>query len=362
MTTGLALRRLRVAGYRSLRSVAFDVGNPTVVLGANGTGKTNLYRALGLLVAAARGELGAAVAAEGGMPSACWAGAHAQRPVRLSVGVSLDDWDYTLTLGLHGPPPEPFPWDPLVVEETLTLPGPRRRRVAMLERRRRSAWQRDVEGRRVEYPAQLLLSEAALHQIREAHLYPELALVRDTIGSAWRLYHGFACDEQAPARQPSVDTFTGVLDPAGTGLAAALKTIRKVGDAKGLDAAVERAFPDARLLLEEQGGRVALLLATPGLVRPLRAAELSDGTLRYLCLIAALMPVRAPALIALNEPEASLHGGLIPCLAELLVAASRHSQIWLTTHDVELARLVREAPGSTVVRLERSDEDGTILA
>jgi predicted ATPase len=63
------------------------------------------------------------------------------------------------------------------------------------------------------------------------------------------------------------------------------------------------------------------------------AAELSDGTLRYLALAGALMAYRLPSFIALNEPETSLHPDLLDPLARLIAKASERSQIWLVTHS-----------------------------
>ena len=84
------LAELRAAGYRSLRDVTLPVGRVTVVVGANGAGKTNLYRALRLLAASARGRLTREIAAEGGMPAALWAGPRPyKKPVRLTQGRHL---------------------------------------------------------------------------------------------------------------------------------------------------------------------------------------------------------------------------------------------------------------------------------
>ncbi|MFM7171109.1 MAG: hypothetical protein ACKOYH_09760, partial [Cyanobium sp.] len=69
-----ALTHLAVAGYRSLQQLTLPLGGLTVVCGANGCGKSNLYLALGLVAAAARGDLVAALAAEGGLPAVFWAG------------------------------------------------------------------------------------------------------------------------------------------------------------------------------------------------------------------------------------------------------------------------------------------------
>ena len=70
----MIVREIHAAHYRSLRSIRFPTGRLTVFVGANGVGKTNLYRALQLLQAAAAGTLARELAAEGGMQSASWAG------------------------------------------------------------------------------------------------------------------------------------------------------------------------------------------------------------------------------------------------------------------------------------------------
>jgi len=87
-----------------------------------------------------------------------------------------------------------------------------------------------------------------------------------------------------------------------------------------------------------------------GLLRPLKAAELSDGTLRYLLLIAALLSPRPPDLMILNEPEASLHPDLLAPLARLIAAAAERSQIIVVSHAFGLvSALDREADSRQIV-------------
>jgi predicted ATPase len=82
--------------------------------------------------------------------------------------------------------------------------------------------------------------------------------------------------------------------------------------------------------------------------------ELSDGTLRYLCLVGALCSYRLPDFIALNEPEASLHPDLVPALAGLIVRASQRTRVWVVTHSktlaTEIARLTGVKPGTVTKR------------
>ena len=77
--------------------------------------------------------------------------------------------------------------------------------------------------------------------------------------------------------------------------------------------------------------------AQHGLLRSLKAAELSDGTLRYLLLISALLSPRPPTLMILNEPETSLHQDLLAPLARLVAGAASRSQIFVVTHASPLA-------------------------
>ncbi|MFO0896972.1 MAG: AAA family ATPase [Pirellulales bacterium] len=121
-----------------------------------------------------------------------------------------------------------------------------------------------------------------------------------------------------------------------------------------MQAAVDDAFPGATLGVGiAAGARLAVWFAEPGLARPFSALELSDGTLRYLCLLAALLSRRPPALLALNEPETSIHPRLIEPLGRLIAAAAERSQVWVTTHSEALAAQLARASGAEPIRLEK---------
>src|SRR5882762_8618872 len=116
------LRELRVSGYRSLRQVSLQLSPLTVIVGANGTGKTNLYQSLQLLTAAAQGTLAQSLAAQGGLPSALWAGERRkQEPSRIELFVDLEDLSYELQIGIIPPPQGVFSLDPDVKEERLSV-------------------------------------------------------------------------------------------------------------------------------------------------------------------------------------------------------------------------------------------------
>ncbi|MFY0580681.1 AAA family ATPase [Cystobacter fuscus] len=121
------------------------------------------------------------------------------------------------------------------------------------------------------------------------------------------------------------------------------------GDARRRDAGLSRR--PARV-----GVRGRTLLAPLAHARarpPLGAAELSDGTLRYLCLLAALLSPRPPFL-ALNEPETSLHPSLLEPLARLIADASRRGQLFVTTHAQELATALEKNSRASLLTLHRT--------
>jgi predicted ATPase len=351
--------RIEIAGYRSLRSLRLPLGQATVVVGRNGTGKTNLYQALRLVVESARGRFAQTVAEEGGMPSLLWAGSRKKGPVSVELTLQMESWVYALSFGLppptHGLPQSeqsPFSMDPWIKSETLRVTPDDGRPVTMMERKGPSAMVRDADGRPAQVPFKLSHAESAMSQIRDPMRYPELERLRAQLDS-WRFYHAFETHAQSPIRQPQIGVTTPVLSADGHDLAAALATIRHVGNPAALGDAIDRAFPGARLVLDsDDRGRINVGMEMPGVGRPLEASELSDGTLRYLCLLAALLTPRPPALIALNEPETSLHEGLLDPLAELIAQAARNGQVWVTTHADLLAQAIASRVESRTVRLE----------
>jgi predicted ATPase len=90
-----------------------------------------------------------------------------------------------------------------------------------------------------------------------------------------------------------------------------------------------------------------------GLLRPLKAAELSDGTLRYLLWVAALLTPRPPELLVLNEPETSLHPDLLPALARLIARAAERSQVLVVSHSTRLIAGLEQHPNCNSIMLEK---------
>jgi predicted ATPase len=169
----------------------------------------------------------------------------------------------------------------------------------------------------------------------------------------WRFYDHLRTDRDAPARKPQVGTYAPVLDSDGSDLAAALQTIREIGSDAELDQAIADAFPGAGIEIGSTDGYFELEMRQHGLLRPLKAAELSDGTLRYLLLIAALLSPRPPSLMILNEPETSLHPDLLPPLARLIAQAAKRTQIVVVSHAVALVSALAATADARQIVLEK---------
>ncbi len=352
-TVGLVLRTLAVENYRSLRQFCAPLSGLNVVTGANGSGKSSLYRALRLLADGSRNGMVAALAREGGLPSTLWAGpertgravregrypvqgtAAGGKPVGLRLGFADDDFGYAIDLGLPAEGTTAFRLDPEIKRECVWT-GPLHRPSSVLCDRLGGMVRIRLDDGTWSQAYPIRTYDSMLSEFADPQRAPELLGLRDRIRS-WRFYDHLRTDSGAPARRSQIGTRAPVLAHDGADLAAALQTIRETGDAGALESAVDQAFPGSTLQVDRyDDGRLALGLSQHGLLRALGVAELSEGTLRYLLWIAALLSPRPPSLLVLNEPETSLHAELLPALASLISHAATRAQTIVVSHSAVL--------------------------
>ena len=362
------LLTVAISGYRSLRDLVLPLGPLNVVTGPNGSGKSSLYRALRLLGEVAQGRVVASLAAEGGLTSSLWAGPEVfsrgmkrgEQPVQgtvrrdrvsLRLGFGAEDYGYAIDLGLPRPGTSAFQHDPEIKAEAVWSGEVLRRGSVFAQRTGPLVQILDDAGQRRPVLTDLAAFDSMMTHAADPRQAPELLALRERM-RGWRFYDHFRSDPEAPARRPQVGTRTPVLGHDGGDLAAALQTIREIGDESALDRAIADAFPGAEVDVARHGDLFEVAMAQHGLLRPLRAAELSDGTLRYLCLIAALLTPRPPSLLVLNEPETSLHPDLLPALARLIVAASERAQVVVVSHALPLVEALA-GEGATLLALDK---------
>jgi predicted ATPase len=371
------LLTLAISGYRSLRDIVLPLERLNVITGPNGSGKSSLYKAIRLLADVAQGRIIGSLAVEGGLQSTLWAGperfSHAMKKgeapvqgtvrsdrVSLKLGFSDEDYGYAIDLGLPILDSSAFGRDPEIKTETVWAGEVLRRNNTFATRAGRAVTILGENGVRQTVMADLAAFDSMMTHAADPKSAPELLALRERM-RGWRFYDHFRTDPEAPARRAQVGTRTPALSHDGADLAAALQTIREIGDSRALAEAVGQAFPGGSVEVTSADGLFEVVMHQHGLLRPLRTAELSDGTLRYLLLTAALLTPRPPSLLVLNEPETSLHPDLLPALADLIAKTAERSQIIVVSHSAVLVEALAKAESSTVYRL-RKELDETVVA
>ena len=360
---------LAIYNYRSLRDFVMPFAALNVITGPNGSGKSNVYRALRLLADIAQGRIIPSLAREGGLQSTLWAGPEGfsrsvksgehpvqgtvrREPVSLRLGFAGDEFGYAMDLGLPTPSSSAFSQDPEIKRECIWAGETLRPAALLVERRGPLTRSRGEKGEWTPLTQALASFDSMMTHCADPRSSPEMLELRERM-RGWRFYDQFRADLEAPARQPQIGTHTPVLANDGSDLAAALQTIIEIGDPEALAESVGDAFPGASVSVSHQDGRFEIEMRQHGLLRPLKAGELSDGTLRYLLWIAALLTPRPPQLLVLNEPETSLHPELLPALGRLVARAAQHSQLLVVSHAPRLIATLEESRGCHSVTLEK---------
>ena len=363
----MSIQSVTIKGFRSVRNITLPLQQLNIISGANGCGKSNLYKAVRLLHEAANGRLSQAIAEEGGIQKVMWAGGHragdrAKDPKRMILSVEMQHYDYQMEIGFPEPLISLFALDPLVKKENLWLSGYQRRRMSeLMERVNQAAFLKNVDGERVSYPMLLTQEDSLFGQLADPHLYPEISQIRETMKN-WRFYHEFSVSSSSSMRVPQVGIRSPVLSHDGANLAAAFETLRERGQTETLLTILQKVFPHTQFYVEELGGRFQMMMKKEGVLRPLESAEFLDGTLRFLCLVVALLSPRPPYFMALNEPENSLHPDLLPTLAMLIAEASQYTQILVTTHSPDLAKMIQTYREVNHIQLDQKQGETVIVA
>jgi predicted ATPase len=356
---------LAISSYRSLRELVIPLLRLNLVTGPNGSGKSNLYRALRLLAETAQGRVITSLAREGGLQSTLWAGPERfgravlrgdhpvegtvrQKPVSLRLGFAGDEFGYAIDLGLPTPSRSAFAHDPQIKRECIWNGPVLRPSSLLVDRRGPLVKARSDDGDWTIVTQHLASFDSMMTQCADPRNTPEMLMLREEI-RGWRFYDQLRTDSAAPARQAQIGTHTPVLGNDGADLGAALQTIREIGDASALDASIDDAFPGARVSVATESGRFEVEMRQHGLLRPLKVAELSDGTLRYLLWVGALLTPRPPGLLVLNEPETSLHPDLLPALARLIGKAAERSQVFIVSHASGLIEALQQQECHSIV-------------
>lgn len=191
--------------------------------------------------------------------------------------------------------------------------------------------------------------QSILAQKRDADLYPELTWVADQL-RAMRLYREWTFGRYAAPRLPQkTDLPNDKLEQDSTNLGLVINRLRmNVSARKQLIEALRVVYDGIEDVdVRVEGGTAQVFLIEANGIMP--ATRLSDGTLRYLSMLAVLCDPTPPPLIVIEEPELGLHPDVLPSLARLLVEASARTQLVVTTHAPALVDALSETPESVLV-------------
>jgi predicted ATPase len=353
------IQRLQIKGFRSLRDVSWTPGSLNVLIGPNGSGKSNLLRALRLLQQSAQGELAEAILRQGGIGPLLWDGQEQELSWVVKTDLVLPELGgekqavthkYELRLRQLGATSAyrvehellGFSWD----ENSEPF--------KLLERRPGHAKFFDAHERMVAASERRVPDEESL-----------LSFVAGPVGNAplldfrdrlvsWGIYHDLHVDQNAPIRQSAVARLEKHVATDGQNLIPVLHTLYSSSrDFKNdIDMAMRAAFgKDFEDLTFPPAAdqRVQMRLRWRSLKSAQSAADLSDGTIRFLLLLAILANPEPESLIAIDEPEVGLHPGMLPIVAEFAREAARRTQVILTTHSPQFLDAFRQEPPTTTV-------------
>ncbi len=310
----MKILRLDVEGFRSLRQVTWTPGDLNVVIGPNGSGKSNLLRVLEMLGVAARGSLGKYVQQEGGMEPLLWDG----KEPRIRLGIKLAPLDsefgqanltYDLTLARLGPSSAYRIEYELLGNFDGVEQGTHTKPIKILERDPQRAVIFDHDQKA------LVASEASM---------PEQETLLSVAGAP------FAANLSILDCHRALTSWSVYLHTLYTGSREFKREVNTAMRAAFSDDFEELVFPPAA------DQRIQLRVRWKRLQREQSAADLSDGTLRFLFLLAVLANPLPPPVIAIDEPETGLHPSMLPIIAEYARDAATRAQVILTTHSPEL--------------------------
>ena len=348
----MLIQRLKVSGLLSFGPKGIDLPlEPlNVLIGPNGSGKSNLLDAISLLPAAPK-DLEASIVNAGGISDWIWRGEPAvstgtveaivrypkgRQPLRYALGVREHHQRFE------------------VVEERIERERPDREHQpkpyfyyeyanghAVLNHR--NAGQRSLRPETV-HPQQSVLS-----QRKDEDEYPELFWLGRQFGRV-RLYRKWAMGRHAPARLPQkTDLRRDFLDEDARNLCMVLNRLKLEPPAKKrLLKYLGRLYEGVTDVDVSVEGSTAQVFVEEG-DTTVPATRLSDGTMRYLCLLVVLLHPDPPPLVCIEEPELGLHPDLLPTVSDLLREASKRSQLVITTHSDLLVDCLTDQPESVVI-------------
>jgi len=358
------ITRLDIEGFRSLRKVSWHPGDLNVVIGPNGSGKSNLLHFLELISVSAQGRLGKYIQSLGGMDAIVWDGQATL--IKYSMDLLTQNIEfpehYELELGRLGYGSSYKVDNELLINSFEFRKKRQEQPFKFLEKQGNNAFVADQvrwSSEPFTQEEESLLSFATGPFIKNRFI-PLFKIFLSSIS----VYRDFRTDKDAPIRQSTITRLEKRVDPDGQNLVSVLHTLYTSDrDFKSdINLAMKAAFGDdfeELVFPPASDQRIQLRVRWKSLKREQSAADLSDGTLRFLFLLTVLASPDPPPVIAIDEPETGLHPSMFPIVAEFAQDAAMRSQVIFTTHSPQFLDAFTDARPTTTVALWENGE--TIL-
>jgi Predicted ATPase len=356
----MQIKKLNIEGFRSLRDVTWSPGNLNVVIGPNGSGKSNLLRFLELISVSAQGRLGKYIQSLGGMDPMVWDGVATSIKFEMEStpeGGELGPETYDLEIARLGAGSSYKVEKERLINSFKLKKGVERNPFKFLERFGKIAVIFDEKERTFTTPEEFVSDEESLLSIASGPFINNHYIPPFQKGlAAIAVYHDLHTNKDASIRQPAIARMEKRVDPDGQNLISVMHTLYS-GDRdfkNDINSAMQAAFGDdfeELVFPPASDQRIQLRIRWKSLKREQSAAELSDGTLRFLFLLTVLASPSPAPIIAIDEPETGLHPSMLPIVAEYAVDASTRSQVILTTHSPQfLDAFAGTRPTTTIAK------------
>ncbi|MBN3215454.1 AAA family ATPase [Pectobacterium polaris] len=356
------INSLKLKGFLSFppESEEITLSSLNVIIGPNGSGKSNLIESLELLHAVPS-AFASAIRDGGGAREWLWKGNNAQSSASIEVNLRGltpgRDLRYRLAFAAAGQRTE-------VIDEVLEDVEKKRstEKDVFFYYRYQSGYPiinlREVKGKkatekRVERYLErqsLLPDESVLSQRKDPDLYPELTWVGRNF-SQIQMFREWGLGRYTEVRKPQpADLPSHILLPDARNLGLVLNQLEHTDSGPEFNRLLSIFLPRyQRFSTLIQGGTVQFYLHEQGLKFPIPATRLSDGTIRFMAILALLLSPDLPPLICIEEPELGLHPDAAVLLADLLVDASKRTQLIVTTHSDALVSALTEQANSVLI-------------
>jgi predicted ATPase len=349
------IRRIKLENLLSFgpSTTPLDFENLNILIGPNAAGKSNLIEALSLM-RASNVDLRGVVRRGGGVSEWIWKGKKgASASIDLVVNYPKGKQPLRHILSFRGEE-QGFRLEDERIESDVPSPG--QHEPYFYYRFQHGQPVVNTKGTTLERTRERKLARETLNtelsilaQRRDPEQYPEISYLADSYEKI-RIYREWSFGRNTVFREPQkADMRSDRLEEDFSNLGLFLSRLRKTPRAK---AAILDGLKDLYEGVNDfepvvEGGTVQVFFTEGDFSAP--ATRLSDGTLRYLCLLAILCDPEPPPLICIEEPELGLHPDILPKLADLLVLASQRTQLIVTTHSDILVDAMTERPEVVVV-------------